>query len=217
MSTFAYVQARLQARYGERIDDATWSRLEALPNNFPLFLKQTRETSMAPWVSAIDDETDIHSLESRLEEFFLNFLQDVASWVPMGWRPAVSLSQNLFHLPSNTIKQKKPAAQQESLEEWLEEWRALWPKTKSGHNQLEELIRLVQNHSEKFNSLENSEQASAARQELTCALELRFRRFAVTPAALFVFILLLALDYERLRGGLSRRLLFVASGKGDGR
>jgi hypothetical protein len=182
---------------------------------FALFLKQTRETSLAAWVSAVADDTDIHSLENRLQESFFHLIREMASWVPTAWRPAVLWSQTLFELPAVAAEQSQPASQQERVAAWVAEWRSLWPGVGNWRNQLEELIRLVLEHMTRFATLQNAEQAIAARQEFQAVLVLRFRRFAATPAALFVFLLLQSLDYERLRGGLASRLLFHGSGEGE--
>jgi hypothetical protein len=207
MSRFVYVQARLQARYGGHLDDAAWSRLES-SQSFAIFLKKTRETTLVPWVSAIDENSDIHTLEDNLKAHFFAFIQETALWVPKGWKSAVLCSQSLFDL-----HESQPATQQDSTASWLKNWRSMWPKEKD-HEQLEELTTLVQYHYQLFGTLDEPQQGDVARQELKTALQLRFRRFAATPAALFVYLLLQALDYERLRGGLCRRKLFYSETEG---
>ncbi|MBF0357250.1 MAG: hypothetical protein HQL70_01510 [Magnetococcales bacterium] len=195
MRGFVYVQARMQARYGERLDSAAWNRLESSAS-FSVFLKNTRETSMAPWVSAVDDDVDIHELEDLLKNHLFIFIQEAESWVPTEWKAAVGWCKKLFEL-----------SEEDGLSSWLKQWRSLWP-TKKNQQQLEELITLIQHHYQHFISLDDPDHGSSARQDLKYALELRFRRFAATPGALFVYLLLLALDYERLRGDLASRLLF---------
>ncbi|MBF0382312.1 MAG: hypothetical protein HQL69_14910 [Magnetococcales bacterium] len=208
MSRFVYVQARLQARYSGHLDDAAWNRLES-STSFAIFLKKIRETALAPWVSAIDENSDIHSLEDNLKAHLFAFIQESSQWVPKGWKSAVLNCQTLFDL------HKKPAPnREETLALWLEKWRSMWPDQK-GDGQLEELTALVQNHYQHFASLNQSQHGDVARQELKIALQLRFRRFAATPAALFVYILLQALDYERIRGGLCRRRLFFSESRGE--
>ncbi len=213
MSGFAYAQARMQARYGARLDDAAWNRLEAVPD-FELFLKQTRETTMAPWVSAIDTDIDIHTMENRLEEFFGDFIMEIAKWAPGPWRPAIALTAELFTLPTTVQQQKQPSSRKEILDGWLARWRTLIPDGGKNHKGLQDIVALVERFDAKFVRLETSEQAADSRRELKSAMELRFRRHATTPAALFAFLLLFAIDFERLRGGLSRRLLFANAGKG---
>ena len=214
MSGFVYVQARLQARYGQRLDAGAWSRLESLAD-FSLFLKHSRETTMGSWVSAIDDASDVHTLESRLQQYYLDLITEVANWPPKSWRPAVLWTQNLFELPSAATGQSQAIDPQEPLLAWLDEWRRLWPGKGGWHKQLEEVIKLVHQHVVEFADLESQEQAIAARAGLQSGLELRFRRFAASPAGLFVFLLLVALDYERLLGGLVSRLFFDNSTVGQ--
>jgi hypothetical protein len=94
-----------------------------------------------------------------------------------------------------------------TLRAWLIAWRRLWPRTSTEHvHALEEIVRAVAEHGA---ILREAETAPSA--ELRMALKLRlcvlFRRHFETAAAALAHLLLEALDLERLRAGLVRRVL----------
>ncbi|MEO5363643.1 MAG: hypothetical protein H7838_08475 [Magnetococcus sp. DMHC-8] len=62
-----------------------------------------------------------------------------------------------------------------------------------------------------FPALPDSGAARQARQRLQQQLRELFRRQIGQPAALFIHLALLALDFERLRGGLVLRALYHAT------
>ncbi len=91
---------------------------------------------------------------------------------------------------------------------WLDGWRASWPRDGSERlAALQALTELLVEHVRRFSAAPPASGWSG-RRSLAKRLELRFRRHALTPAAVFAYLALLALDLERLRGGLVRRVLF---------
>ena len=95
---FAYVQARLQARHGQRPDLATWSRLEGAID-VPGLIHLARSTSLAPWVDSLRGASGVHSLERTLRHVWLNYIDAVAGWSPRAWRSAVRWTGALTVLP----------------------------------------------------------------------------------------------------------------------
>ncbi len=92
---------------------------------------------------------------------------------------------------------------------WLDGWRASWPRDCAEHlAPLQALTVLTASHLRHFADL-SADGAWPARRGLAHRLELMFRRHAMTPAAVFAALALLALDLERLRGGLVQRVLFA--------
>jgi hypothetical protein len=94
------------------------------------------------------------------------------------------------------------------LSAWAEHWRRRWPPC--GPDTLAELgdlERLVTRHGAGFAALAVGE-AWGARRGLRRSLRYLFRRAPQSPAAAFAFLLMLALDLERLRADLTRRGLF---------
>ncbi len=98
---------------------------------------------------------------------------------------------------------------QDLLGGWLDAWRASWPRDCADHlAALQALAELMVAHVRHF-SLESPDGARSARRSLSPRLERAFRRHALAPASVFAYLALLALDLERLRAGLVRRVLFA--------
>jgi hypothetical protein len=91
---------------------------------------------------------------------------------------------------------------------WFDEWRRRWP-VQAGEDAapLDALGRLFAQHVARFAVLPVDE-AWAVRRDFERQLVLRFRRHALTPAAVFAYLALVALDLERLRGQLVVRAAF---------
>jgi hypothetical protein len=91
---------------------------------------------------------------------------------------------------------------------WLEIWQSLWPATRRSHRQpMYELIRVVTDHLAAFQQLALTA-TWREREKLAYTLTMMFRRYAFQPVAVFVHLLLVALDVERLRGAIVRRSVF---------
>lgn len=98
------------------------------------------------------------------------------------------------------------------FEAWLVEWRRLLPHVagRAAHR-LEALVVLVQAHRQAFARLDASGAAAwEARRRLEEALARRFRTAFLEPAAAFAYLLLVAIDAERLRAELLTRTIFAA-------
>jgi len=90
---------------------------------------------------------------------------------------------------------------------WLDVWRRLWPNTSAAHSRaLESIVRTVGEHVALLDS-----PAATSSSELRTALSQRlstlFRRHFETAAAAIAHLLLEALDLERVRAALVRRVL----------
>ena len=72
---------------------------------------------------------------------------------------------------------------------------------------LQQLYRLLQQHLESF-AQAAPDAAWPQRQQLAQRLVSLFRQFRYQPAAIFVHLLLVAMDVERLRGNILQRRLF---------
>jgi hypothetical protein len=93
------------------------------------------------------------------------------------------------------------------LRAWLSVWRRLWPRTSGAQSgPLESVVRAVIDHGA---VLQNSKTASSLglRMALAQRMCILFRRHFETPAASIVHLVLEALDLERVRAGLVRRVL----------
>lgn len=95
---FAYVQARVQARFGELIDDTLCHRLAA-DRGLSSFLEEARGTPLAHWVSGFSRFSDTHHIEQGLRLRFHDLIRETAGWVPKEWRDAVTWIAWLPELP----------------------------------------------------------------------------------------------------------------------
>ncbi|HRP95960.1 MAG TPA: hypothetical protein PL143_06885 [Rhodocyclaceae bacterium] len=99
---------------------------------------------------------------------------------------------------------------------WLAHWRHLLPPTTRAQAQrLEGLVELVRAHRAGLASVPMREAVAArAASEMRRALEAKlvsyFRRTLLEPAAVFAHVLLVALEFERVRGALVGRRLYSA-------
>ncbi|MEO5332081.1 MAG: hypothetical protein H7839_08665 [Magnetococcus sp. YQC-5] len=227
---YGMMQARLQARHGARMDLAQWRRLTAT-TRFDHFLARVRETSLGPWLEGLDPAGDVHHLEEILRGAWRRHVLEIVAWAPKVWHPAILWVITLQDLAPALHRREKggisawinqiegletlelPPVGQDPLAWWLERWQTLWPRHPVARTQLIELIRLLQTSLDHFTRLEGSEAAHTAWHSLKESLELRFRRYAMGPPALFVHVLLTAMDLHQLRGELVRRRLFPAAGQ----
>ena len=91
---------------------------------------------------------------------------------------------------------------------WAREWRRLWPRVSGAAGRhLESLVAEIAAHVAHFALLTPAE-TWPARRALRERLGLRFHQRVLEPASLFVYLALVLLDLERLRGELLTRALF---------
>jgi len=101
-----------------------------------------------------------------------------------------------------------------TLRAWLVVWRRLWPRISPEHSlALEEIVQAVAEHCA---TLRESDLPPSSGLRMTLKLRLctLFRRHFETAAATLAHLLLEALDLERLRAGLVRRVL-LETARGD--
>jgi hypothetical protein len=91
---------------------------------------------------------------------------------------------------------------------WRAQWRQRWPDVGQGvRADLDALVSLLSAHLTEFKRTPAS-RAWGVRQRLRNRLWCEFHRVGVSPAALFIYLALFALDLERLRRALLDRSLF---------
>lgn len=96
---FSYMQARLQARHGERPTEPEWKRLTAIAS-LSHFLQAARKGPLRRWLLELGPNSDIHDMELTLHRHFRDHVLEVARWMPPEWRPAVRWSRHLPDLPA---------------------------------------------------------------------------------------------------------------------
>jgi hypothetical protein len=198
-SEFAYVQARLQARHGARPDPATWQTLEAChtPGHY---LAIARAGALAPWIDGLDENGDIHHIEGHLRTRWRHYVDEVAGWLPARWQAATRWFGSLPELPlAATPGQDADAAH------WLHAWQRLMPQG-DAPPAVQRTAALLMPTLPGLGGSDTGRGALAEAQR-RALLDL-FRRRAASAVAVFAHLALVALDVERLRGGIITRVLF---------
>lgn len=94
-----YAQARLQARYGARPDEAAWYRLASL-RGLPAALACCREAAFRDWLEGGEAAGGAHALEGGLRRRWRARVAEVARWLPGEWRSAAAWCALLPDLPA---------------------------------------------------------------------------------------------------------------------
>lgn len=251
MSDFAYAQARLQSRYGERVGEGAWQSLYSLIG-LDAWLEQARATALRRWLVSITPTTGVHDIERLLRTRMRDTVAGVALWAPAAWRPAVQWTGMLIDLPAvagllegqaapgwmladpryRALAVAEPAVRVRLLAQgplaplatalaskrgssgsgwrrwWVDEWRQRFPHREP---QLERLARDLDVHVQRMT--DTATDGWAARRELAERAGHLFRRGFLTPLAVFAFLLLQALEFERVRAEILKRALFDAGAR----
>lgn len=243
---WSYVQARLQARHGERLDDSDWQMLEAA-RTLAHFIERSRSMSLQRFTGPLDPQMTSHAIERILRIEWRRYVAEIAAWVPLPWQAAVLWAAHLPELPlldrllrgnapdwarddpafavlANTDPQTRTAAIEASVflplarakpetgglaERWFGHWRSLWPhRGGSDRRSLLKLAEMARDHTAQLRRAGDQAVSAVHRRAVAQALTRLFRRRSGTSVAAFCHLALIALDLERLRGGLVRRRLF---------
>jgi len=241
---FAYVQARVQARFARSPTEEEWQTLAAA-RTLAAFLEEARAGVLRDWIKGFSGQSDTHDLEAGMRIQFRETVEEVAGWVPDPWREAVLWIRWLILLPLldhaarggrlppwvgrdpflQALRGDEDALDPERLRHagagalaqlseeptaaWRAEWLRLRPRCKPVFSrQIDELAVLLDSHAATFRAA-RPETAWRLRRELRTRLSLLFHRRLLQPAAPFIFLMLTALDLERLRAELVSRALFA--------
>lgn len=118
------------------------------------------------------------------------------------------LARLVFEQPIESAPQRPAPASTSIIDAWTQEWRRRWPHEETdARRALEDLIVQLRMHIASMRAAESPMQGRALRQDLRVQLVRRLHMQAQTAVALFAYLLLVALDLERLREGLVRRML----------
>ncbi|HVZ52413.1 MAG TPA: hypothetical protein VG986_10630 [Pseudolabrys sp.] len=241
-----YAQARMQARHGDRLQEADWHALAAV-QTADSYVERARATSLRRFSEPVTAGMNSHAIERALRGAWRAYVEEVASWLPTAWRPAVMWTAVLPDLPviDALLKGETPAwtrqdpqlamfAETDATQRlanlqrstlapllpdadgtptlglrWARHWRALWPKQSAADARaLNALARAVEAHIERLANAGSHESSATHRRALERSVTRLFRRHPASPAAVFSHLVLVALDLERLRGGIVRRRLF---------
>ena len=95
---FAYAQARIEARHGERLQDADWKVLESA-QSLSRYLELARSTALKRFVAQMGPDFPAHAVERVLRREAALYVREVAAWAPRRWRPAIAWIAALTLLP----------------------------------------------------------------------------------------------------------------------
>lgn len=96
---FAYLQARLQARHGDRPAADDWRIAEA-SIDLAHYLDAVRRTALRRWLGDLNHEMEPEAIERQLRAAWRERVDQLASWSPEAWRPAVEWLRWLPYLPA---------------------------------------------------------------------------------------------------------------------
>jgi hypothetical protein len=96
---FAYLQARLQARHGDRPSPDDW-RIAESSSGLSHYLEAVRRTPLKRWVGDLNHEMEPAAMERLLRATWRETVDQVADWSPEEWRPAVRWLRWLPDLPA---------------------------------------------------------------------------------------------------------------------
>ena len=95
---FAYAQARIQARQGDRLRDVDWKVLESA-QSLSRYLERARSTSLRRFLAHIDPSSSPHDIDRALRREAALYAIEIASFAPPRWRPAIEWIAALPLLP----------------------------------------------------------------------------------------------------------------------
>lgn len=96
---FAYLQARLQARHGDRPSPDDWRVAEASAD-LSHYLEAIRRSALKRWVGDLNHEMEPETIERQLRATWRDAVDETAGWAPEEWRPAVEWLRWLPDLPA---------------------------------------------------------------------------------------------------------------------
>jgi hypothetical protein len=96
---FRYVQARLQARHGERADELVWRRLQGI-GDLASYLQAAQKTTLRPWVTGLHNRQSCHEIEFMLRQQYRDYVDGVAHWLPARWTGTVKSLRRVPDLPA---------------------------------------------------------------------------------------------------------------------
>lgn len=97
--SFAYSQARLQARLGQAPDPADLQRARA-SGDLASFLAAVRTTSQRRYAARLAPVMDPHELERHLRHEWSALVEEVTCWQPAPWQAALRWLRWLPYLPA---------------------------------------------------------------------------------------------------------------------
>jgi hypothetical protein len=192
-----YACARMQARLARRPSEGTWAAIEEARSLVPL-VDAARGTSLERLLAALPPQPELAGVDRAARTAWSRTVAEAATWMPVEWAPAVEWCDSAT-APHPTLLPSlgHPA------------WRGRWPSGADDPG-LDQIAGLVAGHLARFR-IALPHEANALRRGFEARLLALFRHRPVEPSAAFAWLALAALDLERLRGEIERRLAFPAA------
>ena len=189
-----YAFSRMQSRLSRRASEGTWSAIEEARSLVPIH-DAGRGSCLERLLELLPPQPELPDVDLAARKAWSRTVAEAASWMPVEWGPALAWCDSA-KAPHPTLLPSLAAPG----------WRSRWP---AGHDDpgLEELARLVAGHLARFR-IALPHEANALRRDFEQRLLAFVRRHPVQPSAAFAWLALAALDLERLRGEIERRLAF---------
>ena len=228
---FAYAQARLHAQLESRFSEDDW-RMLGSSRNFGNCLDVVNQTKAANITARLDRTNSVHAVERVLREEWSVSVGEIAGWLPAKWRNAANWITVLPYLrrfeysfesggtlrwlrletefpeAADVIRSEREfgSAKREVAEIWRNEWCLRLPNKRQGNEINMALSPLLDRYI--ANKTPGKMKASKTWHNLVDYLKRLFRSYSQTPVAIFAFLGLLALDFERLRGVFVDHIIF---------
>ncbi|TVS14016.1 MAG: hypothetical protein EA419_00480 [Wenzhouxiangella sp.] len=94
-----YLQARLQARHGQRPGEDEWRRIEASVDVLH-YLDAVRQTPLKRWVRGVSPDSSSSEIERLLRANWRDVVEQSAAWAPKAWRGMLLWCRWLPDLPA---------------------------------------------------------------------------------------------------------------------
>jgi hypothetical protein len=98
-AAYAYMQARIQARHGDRLMRDQWRQLDTC-RDLGRFLQIARVGALGQWTQHFTAQEDPAQWEMSLRSDWRANLSQLTDWLPDRWRPAMHFLQSLPALPA---------------------------------------------------------------------------------------------------------------------
>jgi hypothetical protein len=204
-SDFAYAQARMQARLGERLTPPGWRAVEGA-RSLAHYLEQARATALRRYLQRVHDAMTVHEIEQAMRAEAAVACGEVARWCPSSWRDAIGLLPALLELP---LRSDGPS--DDLTAGAATAWYAGWIAAMPGGRIPDKVAAFVGEVQATLAPPGGEGTATFPPRQALDRLLLRwFRAATATPVAVLAYLGFVFIDVERLRGGLVRRRLFAS-------
>lgn len=196
-----YALARMQARLSRRPSEGTWAAIEEARTLAPI-LDAARGTSLERLLEVLPPQSELPDVDRAARSAWSRTVAEATTWMPAEWRAALDWCDSAAGKAPSSNPTLLPSLAHPG-------WRKRWPAGADAAG-LAELATLFSDHLARFR-IALPHEAHALRRGFEARLLALLRRRPVQAAAAFAWLALAALDLERLRGEIERRIAFPAA------